>query len=82
MVHAHPSAESACLYAIAATEICAASVRGVSQPLGGYECIGMVGLFDIDALVQKSKQDAGWIACERAVLVPSIHVSLNINPTP
>ena len=64
IVYAHPSTEAACLYAMAATQVCAASVSGVLRPLDGYEFIGVVSLFDIDRLAQKSKQNVGWIACE------------------
>jgi len=64
IVYTHPSTEAACLYAIAATQVCAASVGGALRQLGGYEFIGVVSLFDIDTLAQKSRQNVGWIACE------------------
>ena len=64
MVHAHPSTEAACLYAVAVTQICAASISETSRAFNDYEHMGVVGLFDIERLVQKSKQNTGWIACE------------------
>lgn len=64
LIYTHPSAETACRYAIAATEICAASIIDASTFLDSYMVLGMVGLFDIDRLIDLPKQGKGWIACE------------------
>lgn len=63
MIYTHPSAEVACRYAIAVTDICTASLAEGAAFRESFVALGMVGLFDIGRLVDLSKQGKGWIAC-------------------